>query len=308
MTKRLPLSDKRVVATSLLVSLSDIVLNVIVAILTGSVVMIGQALQGLSDSVTAIILMVGVSRSSRVDDKRHPFGYGREIFFWVLIAGVFMFIGAGGVAMKLGYEQLINPGPVDNVALALGMLVFGLSTNAYAFSRSVIRLNQTVGTEKWWRRFIQSGMVETKATFLVDFLGTMTAFFGLIAMGAYVITGNERFDGIGAMIIGMGMMVGSVLLIRDVKGLIVGRSVSDSVIEHITKSAVSILGVKSVLDLRTMYLGSAKLLVIIEVHMEDNLSTDEIEAITDKIKEAIERDVPHVYRVQVEVETPDLIK
>lgn len=305
MIKHKTLSDKRVVVTSLLVSTSDVVLNFLVALLTGSVVMISQALQGLSDSLTAVILLVGVSRSSRLDDKRHPFGYGREIFFWVLIAGIFMFIGAGVVSLLIGYEQISNPKRLDNLPVALGVLIFGLSTNAYSFSRSIKRLNQTIGTEKWWRRFIHSGMVETKATFLIDFLGTMTALFGLVALSAYAITGNARFDGAGSILIGLGMMTGSFLLIRDVKSLIVGRSVSDSVVESIKNSALSIGGVRSILDLRTMYLGSAKLLVIIEVHLDDRLSTDEIEVITDTIKEAIRRDVPHTYRVQVEVETPD---
>lgn len=299
------LSDKKVVITSLLVSLSDVVLNLVVALLTGSVVMLSQSLQGLSDLVTAIILLFGVSRSARSHDKRHQFGYGREIFFWVLIAGMFMFIGTGVISIAIGYNQLKDPSGIENIGLAIVMLMFGFTTNAYSFSRSVRRLNQTIGTEKWWKRFMHSGMVETKATFLIDFLGTITALFGLVAIGAYILTGNERFDGIGSIAIGLGMMIGSFILIRDVKGLIIGRSVSDSIAEHINQSAIKVDGVQSVLDLRTMYLGSSKLLVLIEVHLADNLSTDEIEVITDKIKDVIIQDVPHAYHVQVEVETPD---
>jgi cation diffusion facilitator family transporter len=267
--------------------------------------MLSQSLQGLSDLVTAIILLFGVSRSARSHDKRHQFGYGREIFFWVLIAGMFMFIGTGVISIAIGYNQLKDPSGIENIGLAIVMLMFGFTTNAYSFSRSVRRLNQTIGTEKWWKRFMHSGMVETKATFLIDFLGTITALFGLVAIGAYILTGNERFDGIGSIAIGLGMMIGSFILIRDVKGLIIGRSVSDSIAEHINQSAIKVDGVQSVLDLRTMYLGSSKLLVLIEVHLADNLSTDEIEVITDKIKDVIIQDVPHAYHVQVEVETPD---
>jgi cation diffusion facilitator family transporter len=305
MTEKLQLSDKKVVITSLLVSLSDVILNFLVALATGSVVLLSQSLQGLSDATTAVILLIGVNRADRIDDARHPFGYGREIFFWVLIAGIFMFVGAGGISLKIGYSQLIAPDAVENLGLALAMLIFGLVTNGYAFSRSLLRMNETDGSEKWWHRFARSGMVETKATFLIDALGTMTAFLGLIAISLYLVTGNPRFDGMGSIAIGLGMMIGSFLLIRDVKSLIVGRAVPDSVGEHIITTAKNVPGVEDILDLRTMYLGSSKLLVILEVHLKDDLSTSQIEVLTDSIKAAIRKDVPHVYRVQVEVETPD---
>ncbi len=303
--KREHLSDKKVVITSLLVSLSDVTLNFIVAVLTGSVVMLTQSLQGLSDGLTAVILLVGVNKSARTGDKTHPFGYGREIFFWVLLAGIFMFLGTGMLSVVLGYRQLIAPTIIENTWLALVMLTFGFITNAYSFSRSIKRMNQTLGTEHWWKRFMRSGMVETKATFLIDALGTSTAILGLVALSAYTFTGNLRFDGIGGVVIGVAMMAGSLFLIRDVKGLIVGRAVSDSVASAITNSALGVKGVNAVLDLRTMYVGSSKLLVILEVHLEDELTTDEIEVITDAVKAAVHQDIPNVHRVQVEIETPD---
>lgn len=305
MARRKHISDKRVITTSLLVSISDVLLNLIVAFATGSVVMLTQALQGLSDSLTAVILFMGVNSSSRASDQRHPFGYGREIFFWVLIAGVFMFVGSGTLSIVLGYNQLVEPDAIHNTWLAFLMLAFGFSTNAYSFSRSVKRLNQTIGHERWWKRFMHSGMVETKATFLIDALGTTTALLGMSALVVYGLTGNARFDGIGGIAIGLAMMSGSILLIRDVKGLIVGRAVSDSVAQDITNSALGVQGVRAILDLRTMYIGSSKLLVIIEVHLKDELTTDEIERITDAVKSAVSRDVPNVHRIQVEIETPD---
>lgn len=305
MVKRELISDKRVVLTSLLVSISDMLFNIIVALATNSVVMLTQALQGLSDGITAIILLVGVGQSARASDRHHPFGYGREIFFWVLIAGVIMFVGSGTLSIIFGYNQLVRPETIQNTWLALTMLSFGLVTNAYSFSRSVKRLNQTIGREHWWKRFMHSGMVETKATFLIDALGTATAFLGLVAIAVYGITGNARLDGVGGIAIGLAMMSGSILLIRDVKGLIVGRAVSDSVAQDITNSALGVKGLQAVLDMRTMYLGSSKLLVILEVHLHDELTTDEIEKITDAVKAAVVRDVPNVHRVQVEIETPD---
>lgn len=299
------LSDVRVVATSLVVSVSDVVLNFIVALLTGSTVMLTQALQGTSDLVTGGILYVGVKRSKRDADHKYQFGYGREIFFWVIMAGVFMFLGTGALSVYFGYQQFINPTPIDYIWVAFAMLAWGFTTNLYAFSLSLQRMHRLDAAKTWWHQLMRSSIVETKATFIIDFLGTLAAFFGFIALLAYALTGNAQFDGIGSMVIGLSMMLTSILLIMDVRDLIVGKAVDPDVSERIIGATQTVTGIQSVLDLRTMYLGSAKLLVIVEVHVKDGLETDQIEAIVDNVKAVVQQSVPQVHHIQVEVETPD---
>jgi len=298
-------SDIRVVATSFTVSIGDVLLNFIVAVITGSSVMLSQSLQGLSDLITGGILYKGVRRSRRQADLKYQFGYGREIFFWVLIAGIIMFLGTGGLSLFFGYRQIINPDPVENVWLAFGMLVFGFITNGYALSLSVKRLHHAEPGSSWWQQLLRSSIVETKATLLIDFLGASGTVLGLIALTVYVLTGNPQFDGFGSMAIGLSMMTGAVLLIRDVRDLIVGRSVGEDISEQIIGATKTVKGVQAVLDLRTMYLGSAKLLVIIEVHVQDGLDTDQIELIIDNIKTVVRTSIPQVHDIQVEIETPE---
>lgn len=303
MTKQI--SDVRVVATSLTVSVSDVLLNLLVATFTGSTVMLSQALQGLSDLVTGGILYLGVKRSKREADLRYQFGYGREIFFWVLIAGMFMFIGTGAFSFYLGYQQFTNPHAIEYAGVAFATLIWGFITNLYAFSLSIRRMHRSDIARGWWHQLLRSSIVETKATLLIDFLGTVAAFLGFAALLTYVFTGNVQFDGIGSMVIGFSMMLVSVLLIRDVRDLIVGRAIDPEVSERIIGATQTVQGILAVLDLRTMYLGSAKMLVIIEVHVQDGLDTDKIEAVVDKVKTVVQQNVPQVHHIQVEVETPD---
>lgn len=299
-------SDVRVVATSVGVSTFDVLFNTVIAVITGSTVMLSQALQGLSDLITGAILYIGVRRSKRIADDKYQFGYGREVFFWVLIAGVLMFVGSGGISVYLGYRQIVSPDGIDNVILALIMLSFGFVTNGYAFYLSIYRLRETGGKRySWWRQLIRSSIVETKATLLIDFLGTTAAGIGLLSLSVFALTGDGRLDGVGSVAIGLTMMVGAAMLIRDVRDLIVGKAVDPVVAQHITAAALKVKGIQSVLDLRTMYLGSAKLLVIIEVHVKDNLTTDQIEMVVDKVKDTVNEAVPLVHHIQVEVETPD---
>lgn len=299
------ISDLRVVATSSAVSLADVTLNALIGWVTGSTVMFSQALQGLSDLTTGGLLLNGVRNSKKIADDRYQFGYGRELFFWVLMAGLLMFLGTGAVSVYLGYQQFVQPHQLDNAYLAIGFLLFGTVTNGYAFSLSVKRLRQTRPQANWWWQLRHSSIVETKATLLVDFLGTVAAIMGLIALLAYALTGNAKFDGLGSIAIGLAMMVASTYLIRDVRSLIVGRSVDGQTSRAIISATKSVQGVEDVLDLRTMYLGSGRLLVIIEVHLEDNFTTDQIEAVTDIIKGSIQAKVPEARHIQVEIETPE---
>jgi cation diffusion facilitator family transporter len=298
-------SDVRVVLTSFVISIFDVALNLLVALVTGSTVMLSQALQGLSDLITGGILFMGVKRSKRQSDNKFQFGYGREIFFWVLIAGIVMFGGTGLVSVLLGYNQIVKPEEIENIWLAIAMLVVGFSTNFYAFRLSLVRLKQHSRSGSLWRHLISSSIVETKATFIIDFLGTLAAVIGFVSLVISLITGNEQFDGLGSIAIGLAMMVGAILLMKDVRDLIVGKSVDKDTSRRIIRAATSIDGVNKVLDLRTMYLGSEKLLVILEVHIQDDLDTDTIEKITDIIKTKVQRLVPIAQHIQIEIETPD---
>lgn len=300
------LSDVKVVLTSSLVSVGDVAINLTAGIITGSTVMFAQALQGLSDLITSGMLLYGVGRSKRKKNTRFQFGYGREIFFWVLMAGIIMFLGTGVLSITMGYRQLTDPQVIDSVYLALGILVLNLLTNGYAFSLSVRRLQeQNPKSSSWWSRITRSSIVETKATFFIDLLGTVAAIIGLIAIGALIVSGDARLDGIGSMAIGFSMMLAAIFLIHDVREFIVGRAASPRLEEDITRTVEKLSQVRRVLDLRTMYLGSGKLLIIIEVHLKDNMDTDSIEKTIDIIKDNVNDSIPGSHHIQVEVETPD---
>ncbi len=302
--KKLITGYKTVVISSL-VSIGDIVLNFIVALLTGSTVMFAQALQGVADLTTTTFLLLGVKRSEKSATVTHPFGYGRELFFWVLIASLFAFLVSGWFAVRRAVEQILNGGQLEYINFAILILTFGLVTNGYSLSFSIRRLSQGKKGKSFWEYIRHSSLVETKMTLLVDFMGTLSAMLGLTALVLYKITGNVIFDGVGALIIGLLTAAGALIVIIDLHDLIVGRSPHPQVIENIRKAALSTKGVQDVLDLRAISIGSEKILVILEVHFKDNLNTDEIEEITDRIKERVKKKEPQVTKVQVEAETPE---
>ena len=109
--KEKKVSAKKVIITSFLVDFLDIFLSFIVAIHSGSVVMLTQVLEGVSDLSSSGLLLIGLKKSGRKADRTHPFGYGREIYFWTLLAALIMFGFTSTISIYFGWKRVITPEP-----------------------------------------------------------------------------------------------------------------------------------------------------------------------------------------------------
>ncbi len=305
MRKKTEISAKQVVWTSFVIDVSDLVLNLIVAVMSGSVVILSQALQGAADLMTSFLLVVGVRQARRRSNRRHHFGYGRELYFWILMAAVSMVTITATFSCYFGILRMLHPEPISNLPYAYGVLIIGLVTNSYAFSLSYRRLNATKLGHSFWERVARSAHIETKATLILDAMGTVASVFGVLALLVYQTTGDLRFDGLGAILIGLFTAFLAIVLIIEVKDLLVGLSAAPEVENEIRQTVIRVVGVRRLLDLRTMYLGSDRILVNLEVHLEQNMRTAQIEQLMDEIKNRVKQQVPAVHHIQIELETPN---
>ena len=305
MISKRKISERRVLVTTFFVDLLDVVLNLSVAILTGSVVMLSEFFQGLADLTAAAFLMVGYKRSRKKADNLHPFGHGKEIYFWTLISAVVMMTFTATASFYVGLIRFLNPEDITHIEFGYGTLLITLVTNGYALSLSARRLLKNKPLKQLPQLFMNSSVVTTKNALVLDLMGTTASSLGLVSLLLYQLLGEKRFDGVGAMIIGVTTAILAFVLIIGIKGLLVGERAAPQIEEKIKTATLSIPQVKEVLDLRTMQIGSEKLLVNIDVHMQDGLTTDELEALIDKIKQRIREKVSSIRYVHVELETPD---
>ena len=299
------ISEKRVLVTTFFVDLLDVAINLIVAIATGSVVMLAEFFQGLADLTAAAFLLVGHKRSRKRADKQHPFGYGKEVYFWTLISAVVMMTFTATASFYFGLMRFLEPEEISYIGLGYGTLAITLVTNVYAFSLSSRRLLKNRPFKKLPELFWNSGDVTVKNALVLDLMGTSAAFFGLVSLLLYQFAGEKRFDGIGAMVVGVTTAILAFVLILGLRGLLVGERAAPEIEKKINEAALSIREVKEVLDLRTMQIGPDRLLVNIEVHIKDGLKTDDLEVLIDRIKQRIQEKVSSIRYVQVELETPD---
>lgn len=295
------ISAKRVVTTSFVVDIIDIITNITVALLTGSMVMIVESLQGLADLSTVGLLLLGVKRSSRSPDARHPFGYGRELYFWTLISSVIMLVFTATTSFFLGLNRFLRPEPIDNVFLAIFVLIIAVITNGYALSLDIKRLSKNLPKSRIVSHFFASAHIETKTVFVLDLIGVASALSGLLNLSLYKLTQNLHFDGLGAMMIGVVLGILSLALVVEAKELLIGKAASRQIHQLIRQIVLGFDQVVKISSLKTVYIGSGKLLLHLDLHFKNNLSTGEIEHLTTQIKEKIKGSVIEIDDVQIEL-------
>ncbi|MFC1600526.1 cation diffusion facilitator family transporter [Patescibacteria group bacterium] len=304
--KNKKISSERVVITSFFVNVSDIIVNAIVVYLSGSVVMLSQLLQGFADLTATGFLVYGVKRSKRKADKVHPLGYGREIYFWTFLSALVTLSITAGASFYFGLKRFLNPEPVENIGLAFIALSFALITNGYSMSLGLKRLLGGSSFSKIKEVVTKSVLIDTKKAFVLDLMGATASVLGLVALFLCAVSGNYQLDGLGAMAIGIAMGFMALFILKGAKDLLVGKSASSEIEKKIVKAAESFPKVNKVLKLQTLNIGTDKLLVNMEVHLVDKLTTDEIEKLIDKIESEIRRAVPSAAHIQIELETPDI--
>src|SRR5687768_7634730 len=194
------ISSKRAILTSFLVDLGDIALNVTAMIITGSVVLLAEALEGGSDLVASGLLFVGLRISKKRANKKHPFGFGKALFSWTLLSAMVMLVFGAGLSFYFGLKRFLDPHDIEKIGLAYLALSISICTNGYALSVSTRRLLHKEPLRDLFKIFFNSAHVETKNTFVLDFTGTSAALIGFISIVIYQISGNKQFDGIGGML------------------------------------------------------------------------------------------------------------
>lgn len=297
------ISSEKVVWTSFIVDVTDIVSNIAVAVISGSTVILATALRGIADLMTTGFLLVGLRLSKRRADRGHKFGYGRELYFWAFLSSLAMLTVTGGLSFYYGWQHYRNPQEITNLTLSFAVLIVGMLTNIYALSLDARRLKQSNLEKTLWHGFFRSSLVEVKIAFVLDLMGVATAFLGIFALTFYKLIGDARLDGLGAIMIGSTVIVLAIYLIAEIKDLLIGRSALPEVERDIRSAAIKIDGVDRIKGLRTIYIGSDSLMVDMVVAMDAALTTNTLEQIMDQIKINVKRDVPSVKHILVEFET-----
>jgi cation diffusion facilitator family transporter len=275
------------------------------AFISGSAAMLAEAFHSSADTGNQIMLLIGHARAEKPADEKHPFGYGKELYFWAFVVAVSIFFVGAALSIYEGVHKLIHPEPVKSLLLPLVVLGVAMVFEAYpwwiAFSEA-----RHIKEGKGYRSLMDMAVRSKNPTVLVVLFEDTAALIGLLvaAVGitlAYT-TRAPIFDAIASILIGVILLLLALFLARETKELLIGESAGKRDRENIHQAICSIPEVAQCGRLLTMHLGPDDILVNIDVEFIDGLSTDELEAAVDRIEFRVREVVPAVSKIYIEAE------
>jgi len=237
-------------------------------------------------------------------DPRYPFGRGKELYFWSFMVAVFLFVGGAVIAFVEGLERIRHPHDDEaGIAFSLIVLAFAAIFEYFiAFGPALREFNRVRAG-----RSIRATVRDSRdPALLVVVFEDSAALLGVIIAAAGLLlaryTGRPEWDGVASIAIALLLASVAFFLAYEMKQLLVGEAASRENRSAIRAATLSVREVSSIGRLLTMQLAPDEVLVNMDVHLDDGLTTDEAEAVIDKIEAAIQQAVPAATRIFVELE------
>ncbi len=280
------------------------VLKFVAAAISGSSAMLAEAFHSVADSGNQLFLLRGTAASRYVADVRHPFGRGKELYFWSFMVAVFLFVGGAVVAVIEGWERFRHPEPPENLWINLGVLAIAAAFEIFiAFVPAVREFNRRRGGRKIWATVRESKDPALLVVLFEDTAAVLGLVFASVGIVIAHATGDGRWDGITSIVIGILLAITAWVLAFETKALLVGEGASRRDRAAMRAAALRIPQVESVGNLLTMQLGPEEILVNMEVDFDPGLGDVALEAAIDAVEAAVRGAVPSATRIFVEPES-----
>lgn len=304
----------RPVRIALAANLGILAVKGVSAYLTGSAALFSETLHSLADSTNSIFLIVGLQLALRPPDRRHPFGYGKETYFWSFVAAMFMLGVISTSSMFRGYEQVAHSHAIENIdvafyglAICIGLEAVAVSFAAQALTRCA---NETAGvcTRNPFKAFFRVNDPTLKLIFVEDFTALVGVLIALGAIGVVHQTGIQVVDGYASIGIGIVLGVLAVFLATENREKLIGAAADEVTERKISGIAMGMPGIKDVLSVKTMFMGSNKIIVHLLVEFEPDIKLEKLDDLMHDVEHRIKQQVPSVLDCFIEpVADMDLI-
>jgi cation diffusion facilitator family transporter len=295
--------SRRAIIAAFLANLGIAVMKFVGWIFTGSASLLAEAVHSVADTGNQALLLVGGKRAAREATPDHPFGYGRERYFWSFVVALVLFLLGGAFAIYEGIQKLRHPHEPESLGWAIGILLGAVLLEGFSFRTAVHEANHVRGKAHWFPFLRHTKSPELPVVLLEDsgaLLGLVFALFGVI-MAA--ITGNGRWDAVGSLAIGILLCCIAIFLAIEMKGLLIGEAATPEMQRRIVNALTGTAQVRQLIHMRTEHLGPDELLVAAKVEFDRALSVPELALAIDATEANIRRAVPVARLIYLE---PDI--
>jgi cation diffusion facilitator family transporter len=256
-----------------------------------------------ADSGNQALLLLGRSRAAREQTEEHPFGFGRERYFYAFIVAVVLFTGGAAFSIFEGIHKIAHPEQVRSPAVAFAVLAIAIVLESLSLRTAVRESNQARGRHGWLAFIRLAKAPELPVVLLEDMAALAGLSFATVGVSLAVITHDGRWDGAGSLAIGVLLAVVAVILAMETKSLLIGESASAEVERAIVAALEAGAEVERVIHLRTLHMGPESLLVAAKIAVRGSARADVVAAGIDAAEQRVRRAVPIAEMIYLE---PDL--
>lgn len=268
--------------------------------ISGSSAMVSEGIHSLVDTGNGCLLLVGIHRSKKPADALHPFGHGKELYFWSLVVAILIFSIGGGMAFYKGIVHLNDPVPLSDPFWSY--IVLGL---AFIFEATVLfialkHFQEFKGDRSYWQAIKLSKDPASFAVILED----LAALLGVIIAAAGIFLSHyfndPVYDSYAAILIGIVLGLIAVFLAYECKGLLIGEGTDPQMTQSIVDLIIADPAVRTAKPPLTMYFGPHEVFLALDIRFNNDQSSKELEDAITRLEKNIRTKHPVVKRIFIE--------
>jgi cation diffusion facilitator family transporter len=295
--------SRRAIVAAMLANLGLAIAKFVAFLATGASSMLAESIHSVADTGNQGLLFWGGSRARREPTPEHPFGFGRERYFWAFVVALVLFSLGAVFAIYEGIHKIQHPEPLARMGWAIGVLLVGVVLETFSLRTAVVESREPKGNATWWEYIRHSKSPELPVVLLEDCGALIGLVLALMGVGLVALTGDSRWDGTMTIAIGVLLGVIAVVIAIEMKSLLIGESATLTTSKEIEDALESHPQVLRVIHMRTQHLGPDQLLVAAKLEFDAQLSISDLARVIDEAEAGVRARVPIAVRIYLE---PDL--
>ena len=277
--------------------------------ITGSAAMLSEALHSVADAGNQALLLLGLKRAGRPADALHPFGYGKELYFWSFVVAVILFSMGAGVSLFEGIRKLRNPHPIESPIVSYVVLGVAIAFEVVSTYVAVGAFNKQRGEQSAWAA-LRGSKDPALFTVLLEDLAALTGLFiALAGTIAADLLGWVVADALASIAIGVVLALVATFMSVETKSLLIGEAASTEMVEGVRKlieaEAAQSCAIRRVHAIRTMHLGPNDVLAAVRLDFDDGVTAARVEHIIADLERSIRQRYPDIRQVFLAPATTD---
>ncbi len=296
---------KRAIIAAFFANLGIALAKFVGFLITASSSMLAESIHSVADTGNQALLLLGGRRAEKEATQAHPFGYGRERYFWSFVVALVLFSLGSVFAIFEGIEKLVHPHELESPKVAIAILLVAMVLEGYSFRTAIQESRPLKGSGSWWQFIRQAKLPELPVVLMEDSAALIGLLTALIAVTLAAVTDNAAWDGLGTLLIGLLLGFVAIVLAVEMKSLLIGESASDDDLECIEGAINGSPLVNQIIHLRTQHLGPDELLLGAKLEFAGHLSFEELAEAIDVVEANIRDAVPRAKVIYIE---PDVAR